>query len=351
VRAADLARQIGGTLDGDGDVEIHGVSSVDDVKAGHVTLAENEKYLARAEASDAAAIVVSFDAKPSGKPLIRVKRTTLALAKMLAIFHPPARPAAGIHPTALVGRNVKRGADIHVGPNAVVKDGAAIGDRSVVDAGAVIGEGVAIGTDCFIHSNVTLYHDITIGNGVIVHSGTSIGSDGFGYAQDGATRVKIPQVGTVVIEDDVEIGANVAIDRSTLGATIIRRGTKIDNLVQIAHNVVIGEHTVVCGLVGISGSVTIGDNVTLAGQVGLADHVEIGSNTTVGAQSGVSKSLEGGQYYLGSPAVPIGLASRQYAVWAKLPDLAKRVRALEKRLEEIAEADGKRRDRRDRGDD
>ena len=349
MRLTDLAQQIGGELVGDGAVEVSGVSPIDDVKPGHITLAENEPYLEKANASAAAAIVVSFDVKTPRKPLIRVDKTSLALAKMLAIFHPPARPAAGVHPTAFVGRNVTRGHDIHIGANAVVKDGVSIGDRSVIDAGAVVGEGVVIGTDCFIHSHVTLYHDITLGNGVIVHSGTSIGSDGFGYAQDGKTRVKIPQVGTVVIEDDVEIGANVAIDRSTLGATVIRRGAKIDNLVQIAHNVVIGENTVVCGLVGISGSVTIGDNVTIAGQVGMADHVTIGSNTTIGAQSGVSKSLEGGQYYLGSPAVPIGLASRQYAVWANLPELSKRVRELEKRLEEIA--DVKRRDRGDRRED
>src|SRR5439155_1539508 len=197
-------------------------------------------------------------------------------------------------------------------------------------AGAVVGDRVSIGAGCVIHSNATLYHDVRLGNRVIVHSGTVIGSDGFGYVLEGGQRIKIPQVGIVIIEDDVEIGANVAIDRSTLGATVIKKGTKIDNLVQIAHNVVIGENTVVCGLVGISGSVTIGDNVTLAGQVGLADHIAIGSNATIGAQSGVTKDLEGGQYYLGSPAVPIGLASRQYAVWANLPELSKRVRELEK---------------------
>ncbi len=332
---AELAQQIGGEVVGDGAAQVTGVSSVEDVKPGHATLADNEQFFATAEASAASAIVTSIDVRESRKPLIRVRRTTLALAKMLEIFHPPARPAPGVHPSAVVGRGATLGAGVHVGANAVVKDGAAIGDRSVVDAGAVIGEGVVIGHDCFVHSNATLYHGISLGNRVIVHSGTVIGSDGFGYAQDGKTRVKIPQVGTVVIEDDVEIGANVAIDRSTLGATVIRRGTKVDNLVQIAHNVVIGENTVVCGLVGISGSVTIGDNVTIAGQVGMADHVTIGSNTTIGAQSGVSKSLEGGQYYLGSPAVPIGLASRQYAVWANLPELSRRVRELEKRLEEL----------------
>jgi len=342
VKVSDLAQQIGGELAGDGGVDVHGVSPVDDVKPGHVTLADSEQNFAQADASPAAAIVVSIDVlrlakdrDPASKPLIRVKKTTLALAKLLTIFHPAQTPEPGVHPTAFVAGDAKLAGGVHVGPNAVVKSGASIGDRSVVDAGAVVGERVVIGADCFIHSNATLYRDVRLGNRVVVHSGTVVGSDGFGYAQEGRTRVKIPQVGTVVIEDDVEIGANVAIDRSTLGATVIKRGTKIDNLVQIAHNVVIGEDTVICGLVGVSGSVTIGDNVTIAGQVGMADHISIGSNTTIGAQSGVSKSLDGGQYYLGSPAVPIGLASRQYAVWANLPELSKRVRELEKRLEEL----------------
>jgi len=335
VTVAELAQQIGGEVVGDGGVQIHGVSPVDEARPGTITLADNEQNFLKADASPAAAVVVSFAVSSASKPLIRVKKTTMALAKMLAIFHPAKKPEPGIHPSAFVGRDVKRGSGIHIGANAVVKDGVTIGDRSVVDAGACVGEGVVIGADCVIHSNATLYRDIMLGNRVIVHSGTVIGSDGFGYAQDGQTRVKIPQVGTVVVEDDVEIGANGASDRSTLGATVIKRGTKIDNLVQIAHNVVIGENTVVCGLAGISGSVTIGDNVTIAGQVGMADHVTIGSNATIGAQSGVSKSLDGGQYYLGSPAVPIGLASRQYAVWANLPELSKRVRELEKQLEEL----------------
>jgi len=334
----ELAERIGGELIGDGSVQVSGISPVDPVehiKPGHVTLAENEQYFASAEASSAVAIVASIDVPSSSKPVIKVRKTTLALAKILGIFHPADTPAPGVHVTAFIGRDVTLGSGVHVGPNAVVKDGASIGDRSVIDAGAVVGAGVTIGADCVIHSNATLYRDIRLGNRVIVHSGTVVGSDGFGYVQDGHTRVKIPQVGTVVIEDDVEIGANVAIDRSTLGATVIKRGTKIDNLVQIAHNVVIGENTVVCGLVGISGSVTIGDNVTIAGQVGMADHVSIGANATIGAQSGVSKDLAGGQYYLGSPAVPIGQASRQYAVWANLPELSKRVRELEKRLEKL----------------
>jgi UDP-3-O-[3-hydroxymyristoyl] glucosamine N-acyltransferase len=338
VTLAELAPLIGGELIGDGSVEIRRVAPVDPpgaLQPGDITLAESEQFFEKAHASDASAIVVSFEPAASTKPLVRVKKTTLALAKLLTVFHPVQKPQAGVHPSAFVGLHVMLGSGVHVGPNAVVKDGVALGDRSIVDAGAVIGERVIVGTDCVIHSNATLYHDIRLGDRVIVHSGTVIGSDGFGYVLDGKTRVKIPQVGTVIVEDDVEIGANVAIDRSTLGATVIKRGTKIDNLVQIAHNVVIGENTVVCGLTGISGSVTIGDNVTLAGQVGLADHVAIGSEATIGAQSGVTKDLPGGQYYLGSPAVPIGQASRQYAVIANLPQLSKRVRELEKQIEEL----------------
>ena len=335
---AELAPLIGGELIGDGSVEIRRVAPVEPAEAlqpGDITLAESEQFFQKAQSSSASAIVVSFEPPASTKPMVRVKKTTLALAKMLAVFHPVEKPAAGVHPTAHVGGDVTLGNGVHVGPNAVVKDGASIGDRSIVDAGAVIGERVVVGADCVIHSNATLYRDIRLADRVIVHSGTVIGSDGFGYVLEGKTRVKIPQVGTVVVEDDVEIGANVAIDRSTLGPTVIKRGTKIDNLVQIAHNVVIGENTVVCGLTGISGSVTIGDNVTLAGQVGLADHVAIGPNATIGAQSGVTKDLPGGQYYLGSPAVPIGQASRQYAVIANLPELSKRVRELEKQIDEL----------------
>ncbi len=342
MKLSELATLVGGELVGDGTIDVTGVSPVDHadrIPSGHVTLAESDQYFLKAHESNAAAIVVAFEAPASKKPLIRVKKTTLALAKMLAIFHPAEKASEGIHPTAAMGRDVTLGAGVHIGAHVVVKDGASIGDRSVIDAGAVVGQRAAIGADCVIHSNATLYRDVRLGDRVIVHSGAVIGSDGFGYVQDGAARVKIPQVGTVVVEDDVEIGANTTIDRSTLGATVIKRGTKIDNLVQIAHNVVIGEHTVVCGLVGISGSVTIGDNVTLAGQVGLADHVNIGSNATIGAQSGVTKDLEGGHYYLGSPAVPIGQASRQYAVIANLPELSKRVRELERQIERLKDED------------
>ncbi len=339
---AELAAIIGGEIRGDGSVDVRGVSPVDPpdrIPPGHVTLADSEANFLKAAGSHASAVVVSFDAPASSKPIVRVRTGALALAKLLDVFHPPQRPVPGVNPTAFVAADATLGAGVHVGPKAVVKAGASVGDRSTVDAGAVVGERVAIGCDCVIHSNATLYRDVRLGDRVIVHSGAVIGSDGFGYAQDGTTRVKIPQVGTVVVEDDVEIGANATIDRSTLGATHIKRGTKIDNLVQIAHNVVIGENTVVCGLTGISGSVTIGDNVTLAGQVGLADHVNIGSNATIGAQSGVTKDLEGGHYYLGSPAVPIGQASRQYAVIANLPELSKRVRELERQLERLKQSD------------
>ena len=331
----DLAKHLGGELDGSGDAEVKGISPVNQVKAGDVTFAENEKYFAFAEQSPAAAIIVPLEIKKSTKPLIRIKNPKVALAKILAMFFPPAKYAAGVHPTAFVGNNVKLGKDVHIGPNAVVKDGATIGDRTAIDAGAVIGLDSVIGTDCLIHSNATIYHKVRIGNRVIIHSGTVVGSDGFGYVWDDKTRLKVPQVGTVIIEDDVEIGANAAIDRATIGITLIKRGTKIDNLVQIGHNVVIGENGTVCGLVGVAGSCTIGNNVTLAGQVGMADHIKIGDNVTVGAQSGVKDDLPPGHVYLGSPAVPASTAARQYAVWGRLPELSKRVHDLEKQIEEL----------------
>jgi len=349
VKLRELAGRLGCELLGDGEVEIRGVSGLERAGPGDLTFLANPRYAPLLATTRAAAVIVA-SANESTLPRLVSENPYLAFARAVGLICPPARPEPGVHPSAQVHPTAVLGTGVHVGALAVVGARARVGARSVLHPQVVVYDEVTIGEDCLLHSGVQVRERCRLGDRVIVQNGAVIGGDGFGFARDAEGRYhKFPQVGTVVIEDDVEIGANVAIDRSTLGATVIRRGAKIDNLVQIAHNVVIGENTVVCGLVGISGSVTIGDNVTIAGQVGMADHVTIGSNTTIGAQSGVSKSLEGGQYYLGSPAVPIGLASRQYAVWANLPELSKRVRELEKRLEEIA--DVKRRDRGDRRED
>jgi UDP-3-O-[3-hydroxymyristoyl] glucosamine N-acyltransferase len=338
VTLAELAPLIGGELIGDGSVEIRRVAPVDPpgaLQAGDITLAESEQFFEKAHASNASAIVVSFEPPASAKPLIRVKKTTLALAKMLSIFHSVEKLAAGVHPTAFVGRDVTLGNGVHVGPNAVVKDGASIGDRSIVHAGAVVGERVFLGADCVIHSNATLYRDIRLGDRVIVHSGSVIGSDGFGYVLDGKTRVKIPQVGTVIVEDDVEIGANVAIDRSTLGATVIRRGTKIDNLVQIAHGVIVGRRVLFAAQVGVAGSTTIEDDVVLAGQVGVAGHLRIGKGVVATAQTGIPNSVDAGTMISGYPAIPNRDWLKASAIFRQLPALKKRVAELEERLSEL----------------
>jgi UDP-3-O-[3-hydroxymyristoyl] glucosamine N-acyltransferase len=334
---ADLAKHLGGQLVGDGSAEIKGISPINTVKPGDVTFAENEKYFALAEKTPAVAIIVPTSITASSKTLIRIEQPKAALARVLAMFFPPFRYPPGIHPSAQVAKDAKLGADVHIGANAVVKEGASIGDRTAIDAGSVIGRSTSIGSDCVIYSNVTIYHQVRVGNRAIIHSGTVVGSDGFGYVWEGKTRLKVPQVGTVIIEDDVEIGANTAIDRATIGATIIKRGTKIDNLVQIAHNVIIGENGTVCGLVGIAGSCTIGNNVTLAGQVGMADHIKIGDNVTVGAQSGIKDDLPEANTYLGSPAVPAATAARQYVAWGRLPELLRRVHDLEHTVELLQE--------------
>lgn len=331
----DLARYLGGEVVGNGDVEIKGVSPVNLVKPGDVTFAENEKYFALAEQSPAVAIIVPPEIKSSSKVLIRIENPRVALAKVLAMFFPPAKFPAEIHPKAHVGQNVKLGKDVYIGPFAVVKDGASIGDRTAVDAGAVIGRDAVIGNDCVIHSNATIYHKIRLGDRVVVHSGTVIGSDGFGYVWEGKARLKIPQVGIVILEDDVEIGSNTSIDRATIGATIIKRGSKIDNLVQVAHNVVIGEHCAIAGQSGMGGSTTLGNNITFGAQVGIADHLKIGDNVMVGAKSGVKDDLAPDNAYLGIPAAPARDAARRFAAVARLPDLVRRVNELQREVESL----------------
>jgi UDP-3-O-[3-hydroxymyristoyl] glucosamine N-acyltransferase len=260
---------------------------------------------------------------------------SLGFARALALLHPPDSPASGIHPSAVISPDATVDSTASIGPLCVVDAGAQVGSGTSLLAQVHVGRDVRIGSDCRLFPQVTLRDGIRLGDRVVVHSGAVIGADGFGYARDGARYVKIPQVGRVVVEDDVEIGANVTIDRATLGETRIGRGTKIDNLVQIAHNVQVGEDTVIVAQVGISGSTRIGSRVTLAGQAGIVDHLTIGDDVIVGAQSGVSKDIPAGSIVLGSPAIPHGEFKRQYASLAGLPALRKLVRAMERRLEEL----------------
>jgi UDP-3-O-[3-hydroxymyristoyl] glucosamine N-acyltransferase len=260
-----------------------------------------------------------------------------AFARVLWLYHPPRKVPAGVHPSAVIGEEVELGAEVAIGPFVVIGNRVRVGDRVILGAGCVISDRCVVEEDTVFHSHVTLYEGTQVGKRVIIHAGAVLGSDGFGYVAEGGEQIKIPQVGVVIIGDDVEIGANACIDRATLGRTVIRRGVKIDNLVQIGHNVVVGEGSALSAQVGVGGSATVGKGCTLAGQVGIADHVTLGDRVIVGAQSGVApgKQLRDGEIVWGSPARPIRKSKQQFAAMARLPELLEEVAALRRRVAEL----------------
>ncbi len=328
--AGDIAAHLDGELVGDPSTPLVGFSSAEGAKPGDLTFAENEYYFSRAEQGAASAILVPTEFSSSSKVLLRVRNPRVAFAKVLPLFFPPARFAPGIHPSAVVDSTAVIDPSATIGPLVVVGSKVRIGPRSVIENGCSLGEGVELGEDCHLFPRVSLYPHVRLGHRVIIHSGTVVGSDGFGYVFDAGRHLKIPQVGSVVIQDDVEIGANVTIDRGALGPTVIGKGTKIDNLVQIGHNVVIGEHSVLVAQVGVAGSTRLGTHVTLGGQVGVAGHLKIGNDVTVAAQSGVMHHIPDGEKWLGSPARPDRQTKRQLIALQQLPELLRRVHELEK---------------------
>lgn len=291
----------------------------------------NPKYLSLMDGTGASAIITSRDVSSAPKPIIRTDNPSLAFAKVVSLFAKiELNCPKGIHPSALIGKDVKLGKNVAIQAYCIIEDGVEIGDGTLLYAGVYLGQHTKVGKDCIIYPHVSIRERIAIGNGVVIHNGTVIGSDGFGFAKVKGMHHKIPQIGTVVIEDNVEIGANVTIDRARFDKTIIGRGTKIDNLVQIAHNVVIGENSIVVAQTGISGSTVVGKNVTLAGQAGLVGHITVGDNAVVGAQAGVTKSVPANTFVSGYPAKPHKLAKRINACIQKLPELFKKVSQLEK---------------------
>lgn len=316
-----------GDIEGDGDVEITAVAPISRASAKDVTFADGDRNCQAAFASAAGVILVQRNAPTSFKTLIRVENCREAFAITMAMFHASKQHAPGIDPSARIADGVRLGEGVSIGPNVVLGNGVQVGDRTVILANCVLGEGVIVGEDCRLHPNVTLYSNVKLGKRVILHSGTVVGSDGFGYARKASGIVKIPQIGGVIIEDDVEIGANVSIDRATMNSTIIGQGTKIDNQVQIAHNVVIGKDCLIAGQSGIGGSARLGDGVTLAGRVAVVDHVEIGANAVVGAVSLVTKNVAAGQVVWGSPARLARDAKREAVALRRLPDLLKTLHA------------------------
>jgi len=334
--AAEIAAKLQGEVIGEGSLQLTGFAPANTAKAGDLTFAENEDYFAAAEQSAASAILVGDGFTSVRKTLIRVKNARVAFAKVLPLFFPEPVFAPGIHTTVVVAPSAQVDSTAHIGPHCVIGEGVKIGARVVLRGVNHIGVNSLIGEDTQLFPTVTVYPGSQIGKRVRIHSGSVIGSDGFGYVFDAGAHRKVPQIGGVLIGDDVEIGANVTIDRGALGPTVIGKGTKIDNLVQIAHNVVIGEHCILCAQVGISGSTKIGSYTTLAGQVGLAGHLTIGNQVTIAGQSGVMHNIPDGEKWLGSPAQPDRQMKRQLLATQQLPELLKRVAALEKVLENKA---------------
>jgi UDP-3-O-[3-hydroxymyristoyl] glucosamine N-acyltransferase len=329
----ELAALVGGrvaTAEG-GDEKITGVAGITEARQGQVTFYSNRRYLRALKSCQASAALVPEDFDDTIPPIpVKVANPSLAFARIIEKFaSPPIQHTPGVHPTAIIADDADLGENISVQPYAVVESGASIGSGTIVGAHCYIGHGVTIGASCKFYPNVTIRERCVIGNRVIIHSGAVLGSDGFGFETINGQQVKIPQTGIVQLEDDVEIGANTTIDRARFGRTLIGEGTKIDNLVQIAHNVVIGRHCVVVAQCGISGSSRLGNHVTLAGQVGLVGHIDVGDGAIVTAKSGVSKDVPAREVLFGIPACPIKKAKERIAALNLLPKLYERVRKLE----------------------
>lgn len=332
----EIAKFVGGQVVGDGDILITGASGIREASEGDITFLANSKYSSLMDKTHAAAIVTSSDAQETTKPVILTENPSLAFAKIISMFTPDdiGHPRI-IDYTVVMGKNVSLGRDLAIGPYTVIGDNVVIEDNTIIYAGCYIGHHTKIGSRSLIYPHVSIRERITIGKGVIIHAGAVIGSDGFGFVTIKGVHHKIPQVGTVEIGDDVEIGANVTIDRARFGKTVIGRGTKIDNLVQIAHNVSIGENALIVAQVGVAGSVTIGNNVTLGGQAGLVGHITIGDNAIVTGQTGVAKSVPADTMVSGYPARPFMTTQRANASLQNLPKLFDLVKELKKRIDTL----------------
>ena len=335
-----LAELVGGQLSqGDPEGLVTGLNSISEAGPGDVTFLGNDRYLGALRDTRATAVLVAPDFAESLEniALIRVDNPTLAFSSVIRHFGPPKREFhPGVHPSAVVSNSARFDPErVSIGPCAVIEDDVVIGDGTTIHAGVFIGHGSRLGSDCILHANCTVKDRTQMGDRVVIHSGSAIGTDGFGYEFIKGHHQKIEQVGIVQIDDDVEIGSCTTIDRARFGRTWIGKGTKIDNLVQIAHNVVIGQHSVIVSQVGISGSTKIGNYVTIAGQVGIAGHLEIGNQVTLLAKTGVTKSILEPGAYTGFPARPLMEGRRMLSAPAKIPEMLERIKTLEKKLAEL----------------
>lgn len=331
--SGEVAKHLGAKLEGNASLRLSGVAAPEQARAEDLIYMDAPRQRARAEASAALCVIAAPETRLPGKTMIEADEPKLAFAKSAALILPQAAPAAGVHPTAVVASSARIDASASVGPHVVIEEGVRIGAGSVIEALCFIGAGSTVGRDCRLHSRVTLYAGSRLGDRVELHSGVVIGGDGFGYVFGDGRHWKFPQAGGIEIGDDVEIGCNATVDRGSLGITRIGRGTKIDNLVQVAHNVQIGEHAIIVSQTGISGSCTIGNRVMIGGQAGLGERCHIEDGAIVGGQSGVlpDKKVRSGQIVWGTPCRPLDRFRRQFAWLERLPDLAARLRSLESR--------------------
>ncbi len=336
----EIAKLIDGQVIGDDQVIISALSPIDNIASNALIFAEGDDNIAKAEASEAAAVIVSQPHAQLTKPLIQVANPFRAFIELLNHFYPPNAPEKGIHPTAVIAPDVIMGKNVSIGPYVVIESRSEIGDDVVIKSHVHIGHHVIIGAGTTIRPHVTVYDNCRIGKRVTIHASTVIGSDGFGYMLADGQHMKVPHVGHVVIADDVEIGSNTVIDRATIGETVIGEGTKIDNLVQIAHSVKLGKHNILCAFTGIAGSTTSGDHVIFAANVGVSDHVTIDDGVILGARAGVppKKHLRQGNIYLGNPARPREKAIEQELATTRIPMIRKNIKQLNDRLNQLIES-------------
>ena len=338
--AEQIANVIGGRVEGNKDAKVHTFAKIEEGTDGAISFLSNPKYTHYLYNTKSSIVIVNEDVeleKDVDATLIRVKNAYESIAKLLQIYEASKPKKTGVAPQAYIAPSAKLGNNCYVGPFAYVGEGAEIGDGCQIYPHAVIGDNVKVGTNCIFYPNTTIYQGCKIGNNVTIHAGSVIGADGFGFAPGADGYNKIPQIGIVVIEDNVEIGANTCVDRSTMGATVIHKGVKLDNLVQVAHNVEIGENTVMSAQVGIAGSTKVGSWCMFGGQVGLAGHITIGDKTFLGAQSGVPGSLKGGEELIGTPPMNPRAYFKSQAIFRRLPDMYMDLNDAKKKIEELNE--------------
>ena len=339
MKLKELAARLDCRLEGDGELDVTRVAGIQDAQPGDVTFLANPKYEKLLASTRATAVILKEEAPAAPCAMLRARDPYLAFARAVSLFAPVSRPAPGVHAMAAIAADAQLGTDVSVGPFVAIGEGARIGDRTVIFPNVTIGAGVTVGSDCVIHSNVAVRERCTVGDRVILQNGVVVGGDGYGFVRRGdGTHEKIPQVAVVVIEDDVELGANTTVDRPAVGETRIKAGTKIDNLVQIGHGVTVGRNVLMAAQVGIAGSTDVEDDVVFGGQVGVGGHLTIGRGAIAVGQSGVTNSLDPGAFVAGYPAIDNRDWRKASVLFRRLPEMKRRIEQLEARVTELTRA-------------